>query len=402
MNKKVTIGITLAFIFIAIAITFTATMIYSMNLFDQKIVSIQERESMYEKISEVDAIVRQNYYREIDDEEIMNALARGYIAGTGDDSIKYFSSADITRIEETKTGKVCGIGVETEVNANGYVQIKEVHSGTSAEKVGIHVGDTIVKVDSKDALSLGADQVISSLFGTDGEEVTLTYSREGVDYTFSFVYGIYESRSIQAYDVEGYTYFRIMEFNDLTMSQFEDLLSQKMAEGTTKGFIYDLRDTDGGYDINIVANMLDKIVGQCTLISGTYRDGMTKVLFTSGPDEIAMPTAVLVNGNTVGYSELFAAVLGERDNVRIIGETTAGVGTHRVLSRFPDGTGLYMPVCELLACGTASFNESGVTPDFVTSSYEGFVITDEEPSIIDDLQLRKAVEVLDSEFSAGE
>ena len=43
MNKKITVGITLAFIFIAIALTFTATMIYSMNLFDQKIVSIQER-----------------------------------------------------------------------------------------------------------------------------------------------------------------------------------------------------------------------------------------------------------------------------------------------------------------------------------------------------------------------
>ena len=99
MNKKVTIGITLAFIFIAVAITFTATMIYSMNLFDQKIVSIQERESMYEKISEVDATVRQNYYREIDDEEIMNALARGYIAGTGDDSIKYFSASAILSTE---------------------------------------------------------------------------------------------------------------------------------------------------------------------------------------------------------------------------------------------------------------------------------------------------------------
>ena len=67
MNKKITVGITLAFIFIAIALTFTATMIYSMNLFDQKIVSIQERESLYDKISQIDSFVRQNYYRNVDD-----------------------------------------------------------------------------------------------------------------------------------------------------------------------------------------------------------------------------------------------------------------------------------------------------------------------------------------------
>ena len=43
MNKKVSVGITAAFIFIAVTITFTATMIYAMNLFDQKILSVQER-----------------------------------------------------------------------------------------------------------------------------------------------------------------------------------------------------------------------------------------------------------------------------------------------------------------------------------------------------------------------
>ncbi|MBQ5341072.1 MAG: PDZ domain-containing protein, partial [Oscillospiraceae bacterium] len=204
MNKKITVGITLAFIFIAIALTFTATMIYSMNLFDQKIVSIQERESMYDKISQIDSFVRQNYYREIDDSRILDGLARGYLEGTGDDGIKYFTNQDYSRIIEAKSGKLCGIGVEHEVNASGFVQITEVHPSTSAEKMGMEAGDTIVMVNDDDALELGAEKVAEALYGAEGDEVELTYTRDGMDYTFTFVYGTYETRSVFSYEVEGY------------------------------------------------------------------------------------------------------------------------------------------------------------------------------------------------------
>jgi len=397
MNKKVTVGITLAFIFIAVALTFTATMMFSMNLFDQKIVSIQERESMYEKISEIDAIVRQNYYLGVDDDKLIDGLAKGYISGTGDDTIKYFSSYEIARINEMKSGKLCGIGVETYVNASGYVQITEVHESTSAEKIGVHSGDTIVAVNGEDALSLGSEAVINSLYGPDGEEVTLTYAREGTDYTFTFVYDVYETTSVKILDVDGYTYIRFTAFNELTYSQFDEMLVAALAEGS-RGILIDLRNIDGGYDINVVAQILDKLVGQSTMISGLYKDGITKVLYTSDSNELNMPTAVIVNGNTIGYAELLAAVLGERDNVRIIGEPTYGLGTYRVLTQLPDGTGLYVPVCELLAAGSVRFNGTGVTPDFLTASFDDFVLSDDEPDIVRDLQLRKAIEVLQSEF----
>ena len=105
MNKKVTVGITLAFIFITIALTFTATMLFAMNLFDKKIVAIQDREKMYEKIAEIDSYIRQNYYLGVDDEKVMDGLARGYVAGTGDSSVKYFTKFDVDHINESRTLK---------------------------------------------------------------------------------------------------------------------------------------------------------------------------------------------------------------------------------------------------------------------------------------------------------
>ena len=402
MNKKVTVGITLAFIFIAVALPFTGTLIFSMNLFDQKIVAIQEREKMYEKVSEIDSFIRSNYYLSVDDDSVMDGLARGYISGVGDTDIKYMTKNDIDLMNDRRTGKMCGIGVETEVDASGYVKIAEVYSNTSAEKVGIEAGDIIIKVNDEDALALGAEAVNAAMFGPAGSEVTLTYTREGTDYSFAFVYENYETRSIQTYDVNGYVYFRILAFNDVTLGQFQDTLAEKLAAGTAKGLVFDLRDTNGGYDMNVIANILDKLVPQCTLVSGIYQGGITKVLFTSDSNSVDLPMAVIVNAGTKGYSELFAAVMGEQDNVRIVGVQTSGLGTYSVLDQLPDGTGIYVPVCELLACGTMRYNDTGVIIDFVAEPSEGFVLEEGEPNIETDLQLRKTLEVLQSEFGFDE
>lgn len=399
MNKKVTVGITLAFIFITIALTFTATMLFSMNLFDKKIVAIQDREKMYEKIAEIDSYVRQNYYLGVDDDKVMDGLARGYVAGTGDSSVKYFTKFEVDRINESRTGKMCGIGVEAETNASGYVQITDVYEATSAEKIGMKPGDTIVRVNDEDALTLGADTVMTYLYGDANDEVTLTYSREGEDFTFDFVYATYDTYALHTYDVNGYLYFRILSFNDVTLGQFQDTITEKLPQGNVKGLVFDLRDMDGGYDFTVAANILDKLLPQCTLVSGIYQGGLTKVLFTSDADSVDLPIAVLVNGGTKGYSELFAAVLGDFENVRIIGEQTYGDGTYSVIYQLPDGTALYVPVCELLGCGTVRYNLIGVTPDFVAAPDENFVLPEDEPSMELDVQLRKAIEVLDSEYN---
>ena len=77
MNKKISVGIAVAFVLIAITITFTAAMIFSMNLFDSKVLSAQERAAMYEKLSEIDNVARQNFYRQIDDASLSDSLSRG-------------------------------------------------------------------------------------------------------------------------------------------------------------------------------------------------------------------------------------------------------------------------------------------------------------------------------------
>ena len=67
MRKKITISTALSFMFIAITVTFCLTMILSARIFEGKVSNVNEKETMYSKISEVDQTVRQYFYTDIND-----------------------------------------------------------------------------------------------------------------------------------------------------------------------------------------------------------------------------------------------------------------------------------------------------------------------------------------------
>jgi len=400
MNKKVSVGITAAFIFIAVTITFTATMIYAMNLFDQKILSVQERASMYEKISEIDSAVRQNFYAGVDDDQMIAGMTEGYIDSLGDPDTRYMKPAEISAMQQSIQGKSVGVGLFVEENASGYAVVSKVVPNSAADKVGMQAGDVIISVNGEDALVMGFAAVEKLMTGIEGEQVALGYTREGEEESAELVYTIIENTSVYYYDLDGYFYIRLTDLNALTVSQFDYALNYGYTIEGLKGFVFDVRGLSTGYDLSIAAEILDLIVGQGTLVSGVYANEVTKVLYTSDAEQITLPAVVLVDGSTRGYGELFAAAVGENERVRIVGDQTAGKGTHQELVQFTDGSGVYVTTCRLLACGVADFNETGVTPDFIVSATEEFVLTEEQPDPVADLQLRKALEVLESEFGA--
>ncbi|MBQ4094465.1 MAG: PDZ domain-containing protein [Oscillospiraceae bacterium] len=400
MNKKVSVGITAAFIFIAVTITFTATMIYAMNLFDQKILSVQERASMYDKISEIDSAVRQNFYAGVDDDQMIAGMTEGYIDSLGDPDTRYMKPAEISAMQQSIQGKSVGVGLFVEENASGYAVVSKVVPNSAADKVGMQAGDVIISVNGEDALVMGFAAVEKLMTGIEGEQVALGYTREGEEESAELVYTIIENTSVYYYDLDGYFYIRLTDLNALTVSQFDYALNYGYTIEGLKGFVFDVRSLSTGYDLSIAAEILDLIVGQGTLVSGVYANEVTKVLYTSDAEQITLPAVVLVDGSTRGYGELFAAAVGENERVRIVGDQTAGKGTHQELVQFTDGSGVYVTTCRLLACGVADFNETGVTPDFIVSATEEFVLTEEQPDPVADLQLRKALEVLESEFGA--
>ncbi len=399
MNKKVSVGITVAFIFIAIAITFTATMIYAMKLFDQKIINVQERAAMYDRISEIDSVIRQNYYLPVDDKKVMNGLSQGYLLGLNDEYTRFMSNAEISAMRTSASGEIIGVGLAVEQNASGYAVVKQVVPDSSANKIGMEAGDVIIKVNDEDALVLGYEEVEKLLVGAEGNQLKLVYTRSGTEYEVEMVYDAFESTSVVYGTIDTiFAYVRFTDFNDLTYGQFDRAMDELMQNEMVRAFVFDVRGLNTGTDLSVPASILDRLMGQGTIISGIYSGEISKVLYTSDAEQLQYPAIVLVDEQTKGFGEIFAAVMGEKENVRIIGAQTAGKGTYQELVTLSDGNGLLITVCKLMACGTVDIDRAGVTPDFIALSSEDFVLPEGVPDKNSDIQLKRGLEVMQTEL----
>ena len=67
MNRKISVGMAVSIVILAMTVTFSITMLVAMRLFDSTVSSVKEKESMYNKIAEVDRYVRSNDYYTIDE-----------------------------------------------------------------------------------------------------------------------------------------------------------------------------------------------------------------------------------------------------------------------------------------------------------------------------------------------
>ncbi len=54
MNRKISLGMAVTIVILAMTVTFSITMLIAMRLFDSTVNSVKEKESMYNKIAEVD------------------------------------------------------------------------------------------------------------------------------------------------------------------------------------------------------------------------------------------------------------------------------------------------------------------------------------------------------------
>lgn len=114
MNRKISLGMAVTIVILAMTVTFSITMLLAMRLFDSTVSSVKEKESMYNKLAEVDRYVRGNDYYDIDETVLYDRLSAGYLLGTGDKYARYYTASAYTDLincpERHPAGHWCGAG----------------------------------------------------------------------------------------------------------------------------------------------------------------------------------------------------------------------------------------------------------------------------------------------------
>ncbi len=134
MNRKISVGMTVTIVILAMTVTFSITMLMAMRLFDHTVTSVKEKESMYNKVAEVDRYVRANDYYDIDETVLYDRLTAGYLLGTGDKYARYYTASAYTDLLNAQSGKLMGIGVELAIDQSGYAKVIKVYDESPAKE----------------------------------------------------------------------------------------------------------------------------------------------------------------------------------------------------------------------------------------------------------------------------
>lgn len=387
MNKRVSLGAALAMMFLVAAFTFSITFNMVTERFNNRIVDLRERESAQAKYAEIDREVRDSYYGTIDDAQLMDSVARGYLAGIGDPYATYYDAKTYERLERGQGAQTAGIGAVLREGADGYLVVEEVYPDSPALAADIKAGDLITKIDDVALTPENSASMLEQISGDQGTKLTITVRSENIDRTEELIRRVVVVPSVSSRMIDATGYLRIEEFNQNTPDQFKRELERVIGQGA-QSLIFDLRDNKGGKLLS-ATRMLDRLLPAGPIVSSLDKDGNVNVLAYSDSSEITLPMVVLINGGTASAAEVFAQSLKDYDKARLVGTTTTGKGVMQSIIKLSDGSAIEITVATVLTPSGETFDGVGVKPDYEVAMEMDWQGLDETL----DPQLKKALEV---------
>lgn len=380
---------------IAMAVTFSLTMVVSMKMFNTTVSSVKNKERQYNKLSEIDRFVRAGEYFTIDEDTLNDRLAAGYMNGINDKYAVYYTAKEYSEKQSVEKGTLTGIGVAV-VNdtSSGYARIIRLYDNSPAAEAGMQVGGFITAINDESTRNITSTaRLTSKLLGEEGTTTTITYlTPDRQEQQLNLVHSNYKTPSIYTRQMVADTcgYIRIDAFTSGTASEFKAAVDELLQQGANS-LVFDLRDNTGE-NLNAALVAADYCVPSGEIAKQQDRDGNVTVLRMSDETKINVPIVCLVNGSTAGSAELFANALRKMAGATLVGTKTAGKGV--VLSdaqSFSDGSAAYITVGLLLDNEDQTWNEEGLRPDI-----DAALSVDEQNAYYDytldtDPQISKAV-----------
>lgn len=395
-KKPFSVGVTIALMALTAALTLTLTYQYAMNRFNQQVKNVTERQKMYAKLYQIDTKTRGQYLFDIDETQLNDAIAEGYVNGLGDAYSRYLTPADCAKLQLQLAGKEVGIGLEFSVNELGEARISRLIDGAPAAVGGVQIDDRIVAVNGQDVTDWDEADIAAAIGGDTGTEVVLTLARQGesgevAEQSVTLTRREYSLVSVESRMLgDQIGYIRIYMFNEHTDTEFASALASLTGSGLS-GLVIDVRNNGGG-TLKSAATILDTLLPAGNIVYSGDTSGKKTVLYTSDAAQNTVPLVVLINGQSASAAELVAAAVQDFERGTVIGAQSMGKGTLQELYAFTDGSGLSLTTAYFYPPLGTTFDEVGVTPDVrVALDYTGSLDLLPEES---DTQLNAAISKL--------
>ena len=371
---------------IAIMFGFLLGNIVNFVVFDKS----SDNQELEELVTTYDNIIN-NYYEDVDKEELIDAGIKGMINYLDDPYATYFSGDASTSFNEDLEGKYEGIGVEV-MQKDNVITIATVFSDSPASKAGIKVGDVITKVNDTSVDGKNLSEVVELISGDESKnKVSLTVMRNEEELTFSLKQGEIEVPVVESeiYEDNGKKigYIKIEMFSLNSYKQFNSAL-KKLEKKNIEGLVIDVRDNPGGY-LTQVQDILCLFMDKKTVLYQLQtKSETTKIYGTKKSIDRDYPVSVIINDESASASEILASAFKENYNSSIVGINSYGKGTVQSASDLNNGDTIKYTVQKWLTPKGNFIGDTGVVP---TDRVETVLKDGETLSYENDTMLQTAI-----------
>lgn len=350
---------------------------------------------------EIKDVIEENYINDVNRDQLGESAAAAMVNSLGDRWSSYMTADEYKTFQLSSSNEVAGAGISTMKQGSDGFQITMVNLDSPAAKAGLNAGMLITAIDGIDVRKMDADEfrtMIRSRLNT-SFEVTVSGQSDPlvVDCKRSYV-------SPVSYKIErtGAGNIRVENFEagsgEAMINAFEDLLHQNVYK-----FVIDLRDNPGGL-LSELQTALDYLLPQGELFVLRDKAGHEEI-FTSDNSSLKADICILVNGQTYGEAEIFAAVMQEGGAATIIGERTAGRTRLQSTIEISDGSAIRLSTRTFLTASRVDISQNlGVVPDIIVYNIVSDLDEINEGNgmavYASDPQLRTALERLSTGFSS--
>lgn len=244
----------------------------------------------------------------------------------------YVTKNEVEEMNQPLEGNFEGIGISFSIIQDTLTVMTTIPGGPS-EKVGLHPGDRIIRVGSKNITSIGLNtqDVYGLLRGNKGTILNLIVIRKGNSDPMEFTI-VRDKIPLYSLDAafmlnKETAYVKLNRFSATTIEEYVTAMKRMENEGKIKNLVLDLRGNGGGY-LGAAYELANQFLEANKLI--VYTEGIHSprkdYLSNTKGDFLKGNLVILIDEGTASASEIVSGAIQDWDRGVLIGRRSFGKG----------------------------------------------------------------------------
>ena len=397
MNKKSkkneTFTVKEVVILLVITCMANATIFFFMNI-GEKESSLSYNDTVKE-ILESYNYIKDNYYGDIDEKDLINGAIKGMTEALGDNYSSFIDDYQSDTYDVLLVGEYTGVGIQiSQLIGGNEIVISAVFDNSPALKAGLEVGDVVKSINGISTDGMNTSDIGNYIKNGNITNFDIVVTRNGEEKSFKVERGpiVIDSVTSEMFEREGKKigYIRIDVFALNTDEQFEENLKKLESEGMNS-LIIDVRGNTGGH-LSSVTNIISEFLDSSKIIYRTSTKTKEEIKYSKGNTAKEYEIILLVDGQSASASEVLASALKESYGAKLLGTKTFGKGTVQEMQEIEStGKNYKITTKKWLTPNGNWINGIGITPDYEVELNTKYY---ENPIRENDNQLNEALKLL--------